>query len=324
MSPTETPRVLALLLSWNDAEGTLRALAALARQSYPALETLVIDNASADGTVERVRNAFPEVGILEMGRNTGFTGGTNAGIREAARRGFPYVFAHNQDVECHEETLERLVDSLAADPRAAAANPTIHYKSQPGVINSAGGGIDWRRGATWLEGRGQPDDGRFGTTPRQTDFVPLCATLLRMEAIERCGNLDEGFFAYYEDCEWCVRAQRAGFRILHVPTAKALHDVDDEARDRSAMVHYLMTRNRLLFLKRSGASRLVRTRVLVHEYARTLASWTLRPRWRFRRTQRNAMLRAIFDYLLDRSGAWDAPRRVTSTESPTSAKPAAP
>lgn len=315
---TSSPPVLVLLLSWNDVEGVLTALGALALQSYPAIEVLVIDNGSEDGTVEQVRAEHPEVEILELGHNSGFTGGTNAGFREAARRGFPYVFAHNQDVVCPQGTISQLVQALEADPRAAVANPTVLYAHQPHIVHSAGGFFDWRRGSTPLRGMGEVERGQFGDEPSEVDFAPLCATLMRMEAIERCGALDERFFAYYEDCEWSVRAGRAGYRILHVPAASVFHGLRHEVRDASVNVHYYMTRNRLLFLKLSGASRRVRARVLVTEYARTLASWTLRRRWRHRRPQRNAMLRAIFDYLWGRNGPVEAPRRSVANTTATS------
>jgi GT2 family glycosyltransferase len=127
--------------------------------------------------------------------------------------------------------------------------------------------------------------------------------LVRLAALPAVGPLDERFFAYYEDAEWGVRAARAGWRSLHVPAARIGHAIDPAARADSAQVHYYMTRNRLLFLAATGAGPQAWLRTLAGDYARTLASWSLRRRWRHRRAARAAMLRGVADYWRGRFGA---------------------
>ena len=119
--------------------------------------------------------------------------------------------------------------------------------------------------------------------------------LVRRSVIERVGLLDERFFAYYEETEWCVRAARAGYLIVHVPLARIWHKISPHVRASSPEVHYYMTRNRLLFLKATGASWWVWGHVLLIEYLRTLISWSVKTRWRHKRPHRNAMIQAIAD-----------------------------
>jgi GT2 family glycosyltransferase len=92
-----------------------------------------------------------------------------------------------------------------------------------------------------------------------------------------------------------VRVARAGFRIVHVPLAHIWHKISPAAQADSPLVHYYMTRNRLLFLKATGAGLRAWLHTLIAEYLRTLISWSVRPRWRCKQAQRRAMLQAIVD-----------------------------
>jgi GT2 family glycosyltransferase len=118
---------------------------------------------------------------------------------------------------------------------------------------------------------------------------------------ERVGLLDDKFFMYYEETEWCVRAGRAGYKIVHIPAAMMWHKISTKARAASPRTHYYMTRNRLLFLHNSHAS-LQTWFYTGTELARTLLSWTIRPKWQDKRHLRSVMLRAIRDYSLGRFG----------------------
>jgi GT2 family glycosyltransferase len=125
---------------------------------------------------------------------------------------------------------------------------------------------------------------------------------VRRAVLEQAGLLDERFFAYYEETEWCVRATRAGFRIVHVPLAHIWHKISPIARADSPLVHYYMTRNRLLFLKTTGAGLTTWLHTLVADYLRTLISWSVRPRWRCKRAQRDIMVVALRDFFSKRLG----------------------
>lgn len=152
-----------------------------------------------------------------------------------------------------------------------------------------------------MVGLDEKDKGQFGTTPRPVDFVTGCALMISRRALESAGLLDERFFMYYEETEWCVRVARAGFEIRHVPTARIWHKIAPQAQAVSPFVHYYMTRNRLLFLKATNAGLMPRLYTLI-EYSRTLLSWSLRPRWRVMRGLRRVMLQAINDYRRRRFG----------------------
>lgn len=296
------PQVVIIVLNWNGLNDTLECLESLSRLDYPVYEVMVVDNGSSDGSVSVIRERFPFVTVIENGENLGYVGGNNIGLRHVLAQGVDYALLLNNDTEVAPASLRLLVGAAEADPAVGIAGPTIYYYDQPQVIWSAGGAIDWRRGQTWMVGLNERDEGQFGQEPREVDFVTGCALLVKRAVLEQVGLLDERFFAYYEETEWCVRARRAGFKVVHVPRAHIWHKISPVAQADSPLVHYYMTRNRLLFLKATGAGPRAWLHTLLAEYLRTLVSWSVRPRWRGKRRQRDIMVRALRDYFFQRLG----------------------
>lgn len=295
------PAVAIVVLNWNGWHDTLPCLESLHAVRYPNVRVIVVDNGSTDESIAMIRGAHPEATLIETGANLGFADGNNIGIQRALDSGADYVLLLNNDTVVAPDFLGHLVDAVEATPDVHVAGPMVYYFDAPERIWSAGGAVDWARGDTAMLGLGETDHGQFGDAPRRVDFVTGCALLASRQAWERVGLLDGRFFMYFEETEWCVRAARAGMGVVQVPLAKVWHKIPLQAREDSPRVHYYMTRNRLLFLRRSGAGALTWARV-GFAYVRTLASWSLRPRWRHKRAQRDIMLRAITDFLRGRFG----------------------
>ncbi|HVM98297.1 MAG TPA: glycosyltransferase family 2 protein [Candidatus Acidoferrales bacterium] len=297
------PRVVVVVINWNRCDDTLACLASLRRVEYPACEIVVVDNGSRDDSVARLRAAYPQVQLIAEAENSGFVGGSNRGIRTARSSGAEYILLLNNDAIIAPDCLTLLADA-AAPGDVAAVGPTIYFHDRHDVICSAGERIDWKRGRTitlrFLEH--ERDGGPDVTAPHEVDFVSGCCLLVKASAIDKVGELDERFFAYFEETEWCVRMQRAGLRILHVPRARLWHKINLQQQAQSPLVRYYMTRNKLLFLKATGAPWTAWFHTLVFDYARTLVSWSVRPKWRAQRLQRDVMLRAIADYCKGRLG----------------------
>lgn len=291
-----TPHVTIVILNWNGLSDTLACLESLQRLDYPDYEIVVVDNGSTDGSVPVIRERFPVVTMLENAENWGYAGGNNVGLRHAMAQGADYALLLNNDTVVDPAFLGILVNAAEAEPAVGIAGPTIYYYEQPDIIWSAGGAIDWRRGSTRMVGLDERDEGQFGAEPRPVDFVTGCAMLVRRAVLERVGLLDERFFAYYEETEWCVRVRRAGYKIVHVPLARIWHKISPAAQADSPLVHYYMTRNRLLFLKATGAGWLAWVQTLVAEDLRTLLSWSLRPKkWQHKKGLRQVMVQALVD-----------------------------
>ncbi len=298
------PRVVIITLCYNGITDTLACLRSLGYLDYPRnrLDILVLDNASQDGTPTAVRAAFPDVTVIENGANLGFAAGNNVGLRYALTRGYDYALLLNNDTEVAPDFLSQMITTAESDSMIGVVGPMIYYHAQSDVIWSAGGRIDWRRGTSTMRGIGEGDRGQYPLST-EVDFVTGCALLIRREALERAGLLDERFFMYYEETEWCVRIRRAGFRILHEPTAHLWHKIPLADRVDKPSVAYYMTRNRLLFLRTTGGGLAAWLHALFLQDLRTCVSYSLRPKWRDRRINRDAMLRGMRDFWLGRFGA---------------------
>jgi GT2 family glycosyltransferase len=224
------PTVSIIILNYNGREDTLACLRSMEHLTYPNARIIVVDNGSTDGSAEAFRAQHPRFELIETGKNLGFTGGNNLGIRHALEQGADYVMLLNNDTVVAPDFLDVMVTAMEANPKAGVTGPTIYYYDSPETIWSAGGAIDWSHGTTCMVGLDEEDKAQFGLSPRPVDFVTGCAILARRDVWEKVGLLDEKFFMYYEETEWCVRARRAGFDILHVPTAMVWHKISTAQR----------------------------------------------------------------------------------------------
>lgn len=295
------PTIGVILVNFNNEHYTLPCLESLTQVNYPNLDTIVVDNGSKPESVQAIRDAYPDVTLIDLGENRGFTGGNNAGIRRALDNGDDYIILLNNDTTVAPDMFDILIDVMEKDPSIGVTGPTIYYHDHPDMIWSIAGAIDWKHGRSSMIGLNETDNGQFGHSPREADFITGCALMVRREVWEKVGLLDDDFFIYYEETEWCVRAGRAGYKICYVPQAKMWHKISIEARAASPWAYYYMTRNRFLFLNKTRAS--IQSWLNVwFEYVRTYLSWTLKPKWQDRRALRPVMVRAIGDYYTGKLG----------------------
>jgi GT2 family glycosyltransferase len=295
----QLPSVAIVILNTNRRDDTLACPESLERSTYRNQHVIVLDNASADGSVEAIRSRFPVAQIIKLTANLGYAGNNNVGIRAAIEQGFDWVLVLNEDTILGPECLEELVRVGESDARIGVVGPMVYHYDEPTIIQSAGGQL----GRYWESrhiAQNEPDQHQFDQ-PHEVDWISGCAIMVRRAVIEQVGALDARFFYYYEETEWCLRVSRQGWRILHVPDAKLWHKgVQRDYRPKPS-VSYYSTRNRLLILKKHHAPLHIQIVAWV-QMARTLTSMTIRPKWRSARGHRDAMLRGIIDFLRQQWG----------------------
>jgi GT2 family glycosyltransferase len=219
------------IVNWNTKKHLANCLDAIERAGTTvAHEIIVVDNASSDGSPEMVRQEHPQVRLIVSASNLGLTAGNNRAIAEAAGR---YLLLLNSDTIVQPGAFDSLVTFLDEHPDAAAAGPK--------VLN-ADGSIQFsaRHFPNLLVGlfRNTPlgrlfPRNRFTreylmtdwdhSEPREVDWISGAAMCLRRKAVDDVGALDERFYMYCEDMEWCYRARLAGWRIYYAPTAVITH-----------------------------------------------------------------------------------------------------
>jgi GT2 family glycosyltransferase len=293
------PYVVSVILNTNRRQDTLECLASLAASDYPRHRTIVLDNASTDGSVEAIRTAFPDVQIIELSENLGYAGNNNVGIAAAVGQGADWVFVLNEDTVMAADCLSRLVEAGERDARIGIVGPMVYHHGEPEVIQSAGGKFT-RYWNSFHLGQNTLDEGQF-TAPHEVDWISGCGILVRGGVIEQLGMIDARYFYFWEETEWCLRASRAGWRIVHVPLAKLWHKGVQRDYQPKPTVTYYETRNRLLTLAKHHAPAGVRLMAWL-QIARTLTSWTVKPKWRGMAGHRHAMWRGAADYLRQQWG----------------------
>jgi GT2 family glycosyltransferase len=244
-----------VIVNWNGLRFLDPCLEAVAAQTLPAQRVFVVDNGSADGSVEHLRTRWPAVEVLALGQNLGVAAGNNAGIRRAVEAGADQVLLLNNDATMEPDVLARLHAALAEGGASVwAATPKIVYRSEPGRIWSAGGEMLWWKGLTKDRGTDQLDRGQFDRREIVT-YANTCCLLVRATAFARAGLMDEAYFMYFDDSDFCGRLLRAGGRIVYVPEALVRHDVQASSRTGGTGVNhfvvYYSIRNRPRFISRN-------------------------------------------------------------------------
>jgi hypothetical protein len=294
------PRIAFSILNWNQKDLTLECLASLAQLDYPNYEVVVVDNGSREDEAAVIASQFPSVTVLRNERNLGFAEGNNVALRYALEQAPDYVMLLNNDTVVDPAMLRYLVAVAEEDPQIGIVGPKINYFTEPQTIWSAGGILD-RRMMPILLGLDEADEGQHDTL-REVDWVTGCALLMKTRVIREIGLIDDRFFIYFEENDWCYRAQQAGFLVFYVPAAQMWHKIEPRHQALSPRHVYLMTRNRLLFLRNTGAGvpRLLST--IVAEHLRTVGAWSVREQHRDKRHLRRPVLRGVRDFLANRFG----------------------
>lgn len=293
------PRVAVVILNTNKREDTLACLDSLAESTWTRLDVLVLDNASSDGSAEAIRARHPQVHVVSLRDNRGYAGNNNVGIALARSREADWIFVLNEDTVLDPRCIERLMAYATARPDVGVLGPLVLHFDEPDVIQSAGGWFDaaWQAGHL---GQNEDDRGQFAE-PREVDWISGCGILVRREVVEQVGMLDERFFYYWEETEWCLRARRGGWRIALVPDARMWHKGVTRDYRPGPNISYYNTRNRLLMMRTHGAST-PRIGLEILRACRTLATWTVRPKWRAQRGHRQAVAEGLRDFLQHRWG----------------------
>lgn len=258
-----------IIVNYNARDFLLKSLKSLFQnQIMESLEVFLVDNASTDGSVEEVRNHYPQVKLITNNQNKGFAAANNQAIKEARGR---YLMLLNSDAAVGKAALKSMLKFMDSHSEAGAVGPRLIYPDgtpQPSVdffpnllteffhlfrmkrilpttmlrrkVSYVAGPFLGRTVRTYLQ---TYED---GTNPRQVDCISGACLLVRREVIDKIGLLDENFFMYMEDMDWCIRMKRVGFKIYYLPNVEVLHYVGESGRgdERAFVEHY---RSRLYF-----------------------------------------------------------------------------
>jgi len=252
----DTSRVAIVMVNYNGKNFQNETIRSIEKQTYKNYKVIIVDNASSDGSVELCKEEFPWVKIIELNRNTGVAYGNNVGIKYALKRNYDYVLLLNNDVEMQPDLIEILLKEAS---NTAIAVPKIYYFDKKKVIWSAGGFIDWDTGTPHHLGYNRIDGPAFNKK-KEVECAPTCCMLIHRNIFQITGFMDPEYFLYYDDTDFCIRANDAGVKILYIPEAFMWHKVHSSTggRNITKLSVYYLARNRL-YLLRKNKSKLSRT-----------------------------------------------------------------
>lgn len=280
-----------IVVSWNTRDLLAQCLAALAgwptvdRGARPSsassslpFEVLVVDNASADASARMVRERFPRVRLIENRDNVGFARANNQAIRQSRGR---YVVLLNPDTVVQPGALETLVRFMDACPRAGAAGPRL--LNPDGTLQPACYPAPTLSRELWrlCHLDALRPYARYAVTgwhpdrPREVDVVQGTCLILRREALDQVGLLDEDYFMYSEEVDLCHRLRRHGWRVYWVPGAAVVHHGGQSTRQTAAAMFLRLYQGKILYFRKhrgERAARCYKLILLVTALARLLVS----------------------------------------------------
>lgn len=240
-----------LILNWNGKADTLECLSSLAAADpLPLFSTLVVDNGSTDDSVHAIRSAYPDIPIIETKANLGFAGGNNAGIRWALGKSFEWILLLNNDTIVAHDLIKKFLEAVKRKPSVKMWGAKIYRYNDRNRIDHLGAYWDPDRAEFVSHAAGQIDNGSFENM-QPVDYVCGAALFMHTSVPQTIGLLEESFFLFWEESDFCTRARRAGFEIWTAPQARIWHKVSASFIGGKPHMHYFWWRNRLLWIHRN-------------------------------------------------------------------------
>lgn len=214
-------KVCVVIPNWNGEDLLAESLQSIEKQTYPC-QVVVVDNGSTDNSVKIVKEKFPKIHLIELAKNTGFTGGVNAGLSYALSEKFDAIALLNNDAEAEPDWLENLVKELGKDSKIGIVTGKLMRHNRKHIDSTGDFYTIW--GIPMPRGRNQADTGQYDQ-PESVFGASGGASLYRATMLKEVGLFDERFFAYIEDVDISFRARLAGWGIRYTPKAIAYHHV---------------------------------------------------------------------------------------------------
>jgi len=262
-------KVAIIILSYNTKKLLKQCLgsfsAVIGKSKQPPgleIELIVVDNNSTDGSreyLEKLKVKKPKIKVIFNKQNLGFAAGNNIGIREATKGKAKYICLLNSDTVVLNQFWQPMVEFMEKRKKVGVATTKIYFapgwefhknryspKDRGKVIWAVGGEIDWRNVYGKNRGVDEVDKGQFEEA-KEVDFVSGCCLMAKTEVWKKAGFLDEKYFMYYEDADFCQQVKRHGYRVFYVPGGKIWHFNAGSSKVGGSLQDYFITRNRLLF-----------------------------------------------------------------------------
>ena len=235
-------------------------------------EIIVVDSGSKDNSIELLEKDFPKVHVLKQNENVGVAKGNNIGIEYSLSLQTEYTLLMNNDIEVNEMLLDNLL-SVAEDD--AVVVPKIYYYEPNDLLWFAGGDFIFNKGLTIHFGKKELDNGQYDDL-KIINYAPTCCMLIKNSIFSKVGKMDENYFMYYDDTDFCLRLMENDIKIIYQPKAIMWHKVSSSTGgEDSPLSVYYNTRNRFYFINKH--SKMMPIRVKIYSLISNIVQYIIYP-----------------------------------------------
>ncbi|MBM4325695.1 MAG: glycosyltransferase family 2 protein [Deltaproteobacteria bacterium] len=242
-----------IVVNWNTADLLSQCLEHVFASKVDRIpEVIVVDNGSTDDSVKRVKSQFPGVRVIETGKNLGFAAANNRGMAEAKGK---YLLLVNTDAMLAPDCVQRLVECMDLNPSAGMVGPQLlnidgtrqtSYEAVPTLATE----ILNRSLLKRIFPKRYPSKRRIFEGPEPVEALIGAVMMIRREAAEQLGGFSEDYFFFLEETDLAVRMRRAGWKVIHIPSARAVHLQGASANEHGAASRIEFYRSRYIFFKK--------------------------------------------------------------------------
>ena len=239
--PTDPrPSVGIATVNWNGWRDTLELLTSIERLAYPNFRIVVVDNGSVDGSEQHLRQEYPNLTIVQTGRNLGYPGGANVGARVFLEAGADFIWLINNDMVVEKDALSAMVEVARRDSAIGLVGSVVyHYHDRERV--QFWGGAEYHRWTATTRNLATAEAGRL-------DYIGGASLLVRSALLRSIGLLNEQLVFYWDDVEFSLRARRAGWRLAVAEASRVFHKEGNTVGYKSPRADYLETESLTVFL----------------------------------------------------------------------------
>ncbi len=247
----KSPKVFIVILNFKSFLDTKECLQSLKSIDYDNYEIIIVDNCSMDDSFKRLEIEFPEYKIMKTDRNIGYANGNNLAIKYALDNDNDYVCVLNNDVVVEKDFLSKIITTMERRPDVGIAGPCICKYSDRNVIQAMGGNINLYTGLT--QGRLKGDKyNELKQENTEVAYLGGACFVAKREVFNSIGLIPENYFLFFEETEFCLKATRAGYKLLCVYESRIYHKGSSTISKYNGLSYYFLNRNRVIFMRRNA------------------------------------------------------------------------
>lgn len=235
------------ICNYNKRDFVVNCVKSLLGQNFRDFDLFVVDNASTDDSVEKLREVYGDkITIIENSENLGGSGGFNTGIRRGYNDGYKYIMLVDNDTVFDSNAVGELYKFLEENSDAGMAGSKVLYMQNPSVIQEFGGKIYWENYSVEGRYKGNTDSSSL-LEFEEVDYLAACSLMVKREVIDKIGFMDEECFIYWDDTDWGHRCKLSGYKCYAISSSKVLHNGSFVSRNNLGFSSYYFFRNKYNF-----------------------------------------------------------------------------